>query len=160
MFIQNEVKFKNGMFTGMDASASGLTAQRKRIDIIAGNIANVDTTRTPEGGPFKRQLAVFASKNEFEARKFPFLPMKIKTQMNEPGQGVRITEIMKDPSPPRLKYDPGHPDANNEGYVAYPNVDIIKEMVDMISASRAYEANIMAMNSAKNIHAKALGIGR
>lgn len=160
MFLQNEVKIGNSIFNGMDASASGLTAQRLRIDVIAGNIANVDTTRTPEGGPFKRQLVVFAAKDEFEARKFPFLPMKIKTQMNNPGQGVRVTELMKDPSPPRLKYDPGHPDANNEGYVAYPNIDVIKEMVDMITASRAYEANIMAMNSAKNISMKALTIGR
>jgi flagellar basal-body rod protein FlgC len=160
MFLQNEVKIGNSLFNGMDASASGLTAERLRIDVIAGNIANVDTTRTPEGGPFKRQLVVFASKNEFDARKFPFLPMKIKTQMNNPGQGVRVTELMRDPSPPRLKYDPGHPDANNEGYVAYPNIDVIKEMVDMITASRAYEANIQAMNSAKNIAMKALAIGR
>ena len=160
MQLQNEVKFMNNMFTGLDASASGLTAQRLRLDVIAGNIANVDSTRTPEGGPFKRQLMVFASKNEFDARKFPFLPMKIKTQMEQPGEGVRVLEIMKDPSPPRLKYDPGHPDANQEGYVAYPNIDVIKEMVDMISASRAYEANIMAMNSAKSIASKALSIGK
>lgn len=160
MFMQNEVKFGNSMFSGLDASASGLTAQRLRLDVIAGNIANVDTTRTPEGGPFKRQLLVFASRSEFDARKFPFLPMKIKTEMRNPGQGVRVTEIMKDPSAPRLKFDPGHPDANSEGYVAYPNIDVIKEMVDMISASRAYEANIMSMNSAKNIAMKALSIGR
>ena len=148
------------MFSGLDASASGLTAQRLRLDVIAGNIANVDTTRTPEGGPFKRQLLIFASKNEFNARKFPFLPMKIKTEMQQPGQGVKVVELMKDPSAPRLKFDPSHPDANNEGYVAYPNIDVIKEMVDMISASRAYEANIMAIGSAKNIATKALSIGR
>ena len=158
MFLQNEVKFTNRMFTGMDASASGLTAQRLRLDVIAGNIANVDTTRTPEGGPFKRQLLVFASKNEFQARKFPFLPMKIKTQMTKPGEGVRVTEIMKDPSPPRLKYDPSHPDANNEGYVAYPNVDIVKEMVDMISATRAYEANVTAISATKGMLNKAMEI--
>ncbi len=160
MFLQNEVRSTNNMFSGLDASASGLTAQRLRLDVIAGNIANVDSTRTPEGGPFKRQLLVFASKNEFDARKFPFLPMKIKTEMMAPGAGVRVTEIMKDPSPPRLKYDPSHPDANNQGYVAYPNIDIVKEMVDMISASRAYEANIMAMTSGKNMALKALSIGR
>lgn len=160
MFLQNEVRNTNNMFSGLDASASGLTAQRLRLDVIAGNIANVDSTRTPEGGPFKRQLLVFASKNEFDARKFPFLPMKIKTEMTKPGEGVRVTEIMKDPSPPRLKFDPSHPDANNQGYVAYPNIDIVKEMVDMISASRAYEANIQAMNSAKNMAMKSLSIGR
>ena len=150
----------NTIFTSIDASASGLTAQRKRMDIIAGNIANVDTTRTPEGGPFKRQLVVFASKTDLTFRKFPFLPLKIKTKMKHPGEGVKILEVMKDPSPPRLKFDPGHPDANNEGYVAYPNIDVVKEMVDMISASRAYEANITSVNAAKSMAMKALSIGR
>lgn len=151
---------KNTIFSSIDSSASGLTAQRLRMDVIAGNIANVDTTRTPEGGPFKRQLVVFASKTDLTFRKFPFLPMKIKTRMNNPGEGVKVLEIMKDPSPPRLKYDPGHPDANNEGYVAYPNVDVVKEMVDMISASRAYEANITAVNAAKGMAMKSLAIGK
>jgi flagellar basal-body rod protein FlgC len=149
----------NGIFTSIDASASGLTAQRLRMDVIAGNIANVDTTRTPEGGPFKRQLVVFASKTDMTFRKFPFLPMKIKTEMQNPGEGVKVLELMKDPAPPRLRYEPGHPDANNEGYVAYPNVDVIKEMVDMISASRAYEANVTAINSAKGMAMKAISIG-
>ncbi|MEW5945110.1 MAG: flagellar basal body rod protein FlgC [bacterium] len=149
----------NALFTSIDTSASGLTAQRLRMDLIAGNIANVDTTRTPEGGPFKRQLAVFAAKTDFSPRRFPFLPMKIKTKLRTPGDGVKVLEILKDPSPPRLRYDPGHPDANNEGYVAYPNIDVIKEMVDLISASRAYEANVTAVNSAKGIFMKALEIG-
>ncbi|HOO55947.1 MAG TPA: flagellar basal body rod protein FlgC [bacterium] len=152
--------YTNSIFTSIDASASGLTAQRLRMDLIAGNIANVDTTRTPEGGPFKRQLAVFASKTDLTMRKFPFMPMKIKTEMQHPGDGVKVLEVMKDPSAPRLRYEPGHPDANNEGYVAYPNVDVVKEMVDMISASRAYEANITSINSAKNMALKAMSIGK
>lgn len=150
----------NKLFTSIDTSASGLTAQRLRMDVIAGNIANVDTTRTPEGGPFKRQLLIFAAKTDFLPRKFPFLPMKIKTKLENPGNGVKVLEITKDPSPPRLKYDPTHPDANQEGYVAYPNVDVVKEMVDMISASRAYEANVTAINAAKTMAMKALDIGR
>ncbi len=150
----------NSIFTAIDTSASGLTAQRLRMDVIAGNIANVETTRTPEGGPFKRQLLVFASKTDLTMQKFPFLPMKLKTQMESPGDGVKVLEISKDPSAPRLKYDPSHPDANNEGYVAYPNIDVVKEMVDMISASRAYEANITAINAAKGMVSKALTIGK
>jgi len=148
------------MFSSIDTSASGLTAQRLRMDVIAGNIANVDTTRTPEGGPFKRQLVVFASRSDATFRKFPFLPMKIKTEMEDPGDGVKVLEIMKDPSPPRLRYEPGHPDANSEGYVAYPNIDVVKEMVDMINASRAYEANVTSMNAAKRMFSRALNIGK
>lgn len=150
----------NTMFTAIDASASGLTAQRLRMDIIAGNIANVDSTRTPEGGPFKRQLAVFASRSEVTFRKFPFLPMKIKTQMDAPGDGVKVLEVMKDPSPPRLRYEPGHPDANSDGMVAYPNIDVVKEMVDMINASRAYEANVTSINASKSMFTRALAIGK
>jgi len=150
----------NNLFTSIDTSASGLTAQRLRMDVIAGNIANVDSTRTPEGGPFKRQLVVFASKSDVTFRKFPFLPMKIKTKMDSPGDGVKVLEVMKDPAPPRLRYEPGHPDANEEGYVAYPNVDVVKEMVDMISASRAYEANVTSINAAKGMFSHALSIGK
>lgn len=150
----------NHMFTAIDTSASGLTAQRLRMDLIAGNIANVDTTRTPEGGPFKRQLAVFASRSEVTFRKFPFLPMKIKTVLESPGDGVKVLDIVKDPSPPRLRYEPGHPDANSEGYVAYPNVDVVKEMVDMINASRAYEANVTSINATKSMFSRALAIGK
>jgi flagellar basal-body rod protein FlgC len=150
----------NSMFSGIDASASGLTAQRLRMDVIAGNIANVDTTRTPEGGPFKRQLVVFASKTDPTSQNFPFMPVKIKTQMQSPGDGVKVLEIIKDPSPARLRYEPGHPDANSEGYVAYPNIDTVKEMVDMISASRAYEANITSINASKSMAVKAMSIGK
>lgn len=153
-------RITNNMFTSIDTSASGLTAQRLRMDLIAGNIANVESTRTPEGGPFKRQLAVFMAKSDLAPRKFPFLPMKLKSKLENPGNGVKAMQIIKDPSPPRLKYDPTHPDANNEGYVAYPNVDVIKEMVDLISASRAYEANVTAVKSAKSMATKALEIGR
>ncbi len=148
------------LFSSIDTSASGLTAQRLRMDTIAGNIANIETTRTPEGGPFKRKLLIFASKGEFTPRKFPFLPLKIKTKLDKPGMGVKVLAEINDPSPPRRKYDPTHPDADQDGYVAYPNIDIVKEMVDMISASRSYEANVMAINSAKAMAMKALEIGK
>ncbi len=150
----------DSMFKSIDASASALTAQRFRMDIIAGNLANIDSTRTPEGGPFKRQLVVFASKGEETFREFPFLPEKIKSKISNPGDGVKVLEVMKDPSAPRLRYEPAHPDANNEGYVAYPNIDSVKEMVDLINASRAYEANITAINSAKSMFKSALTIGK
>lgn len=150
----------NNMFSAIDTSASALTAERLRMDVIAGNIANVDSTRTPEGGPFKRQLVIFASKTDFAPRKFPFLPMKIKTKMDNPGNGVKVLEIFKDPAPPRLRFEPGHPDANNEGYVAYPNIDVVKEMVDMMTAARSYEANVTAINNTKAMFTKSLEIGR
>lgn len=148
------------LFSSIDISASGLTAQRLRMDTIAGNIANIETTRTPEGGPFKRKLLVFASKGEFTPRKFPFLPVKIKTKLDKPGMGVKVVAEINDPAPPRRRYEPTHPDADQDGYVAYPNIDIVKEMVDMISASRSYEANVMAINAAKAMAVKALEIGR
>lgn len=134
-----------GLWSAIQTSASALTAERLRMDLIANNIANVNTTRTPEGGPFRRQLALFASRKGHDPKV---------------GQGVRVVGITESNEPPRLVYDPGHPDANAEGYVAMPNVNIVTEMVDLITASRAYEANVMAINAAKEMAAKALEIGR
>jgi flagellar basal-body rod protein FlgC len=134
-----------GLWNAIQASASALTAERLRMDLIANNIANVNTTRTPEGGPFQRQLAVL-------------MPRRGKDP--NVGMGVRAVGIAQDNNPPRLVYDPGHPDANPEGYVAMPNVHVVTEMVDLITASRAYEANVTAINAAKEMAAKALEIGR
>lgn len=134
-----------GFWNSIQTSASGLTTERLRMDLIANNIANANTTRTPEGGPFQRQLALL-------------MPRKGKDP--KVGMGVRAVGIAKDQEPPRLVYDPGHPDANAEGYVAMPNVHVVTEMVDLITASRAYEANVTAMNAAKEMAAKALEIGR
>ncbi len=147
----------SGLFNAFAISASGLTAERLRMDVISNNIANVNTTRTEDGGPYQRQRVVFEPRGEQLRFLFPHIFDKQKVNQFE---GVKVTSIMPDGTPPRLMYDPGHPDANKEGYVAMPNVNIVKEMVDMISATRAYEANVTAINSAKTMAVKALDIGK
>lgn len=148
------------LFRSMDVSASGLTAERLRMDIIANNIANVNTTRTATGGPYRRQFPVF------EARKARSFSSILAGAFGEgeidgsSGQGVRVTRIQEDQTPPKLRYDPAHPDARPDGYVELPNVNVLTEMVDMISATRAYEANVAAINSAKAMAMRALEIGR
>ncbi|WP_336764935.1 flagellar basal body rod protein FlgC [Paenibacillus sp. USHLN196] len=140
-------------------SASALTAQRLRMDVISSNIANAETTRASvtngEAVPYKRKMVVL------EPNKTSFGTM-LQNQMRggSSGDGVRVTEIREDQSPLKPVYDSSHPDANAEGYVFMPNVDIAKEMVDMISASRSYEANVTALNSTKAMISKALEIGR
>lgn len=143
-----------GMFGAIDAAASGLTAERLRLDVLSNNIANANTTRTAEGGPYRRQLVVFEPRSKTNT----FSQMLAREM--DPGQGVRVVGITKDESPLRMVYDPSHPDANQEGYVAMPNINIVSEMVDMITATRAYEANVTAVNSAKSMAMKALDIGR
>ncbi len=146
------------LFTSFAISASGLTAERLRMDVISNNIANANTTKTSEGGPYIRQRVIFEPRGEKLGFLVPF--MFEKNKRISQFQGVKVTGIIKDPTPPRLVYDPGHPDADKDGYVAMPNVNIVKEMVDMISATRAYEANVTAINSAKTMAAKALDIGK
>lgn len=128
-----------GMFDAINISASGLTAQRLRMDVISQNIANVNTTRTPEGGPYVRQMTVFAQ---------------------SPDGGVQVQAIVPDTRPFKLMYDPSNPDADENGYVRMPNVDIVEEMVDMISATRSYEANVTAIDAAKNMAMRAIDIAR
>jgi len=140
--------------SSIDVSGSGLTAQRLMMDVISNNIANVNTTRTSEGGPYRRQMAVFA------AQKPKFSLSGLGKGTEQIGQGVNVVGIVKDQTPPRLVYNPEHPDANAKGYVAMPEVNIVTEMVDMIAASRAYEANVTAINSSKTMALKALDIGR
>lgn len=140
-------------------SSTALTAQRLRMDVISSNIANAETTRASvsngEAIPYKRKMVVL------EPNKTSFGTM-LQNQMRGggSGDGVRVSEIREDQSPLKPVYDPSHPDANAEGYVFMPNVDIAKEMVDMISASRSYEANVTALNSTKAMISKALEIGR
>lgn len=140
-------------------SASALTAQRLRMDVISSNIANAETTRASMSNgvavPYKRKMVVL------EPNKTSFSTM-LQNQIRGggSGDGVRVTEIREDQSPFKPVYDPTHPDANTEGYVFMPNVDIAKEMVDMISASRSYEANVTALNSTKAMISKALEIGK
>ena len=134
-------------FSSFDVSASGVFAQRTRMDAIANNIANAESTRTPEGGPYRRQAVSFRAVYE-DAIGNP-----------APG-GVQVDSVTQDPSDFRLVHDPSHPDADANGYVKMPNVNIVEEMVDMISATRAYEANITAMNATKSMIGTALDMGR
>ncbi|MBP7792953.1 MAG: flagellar basal body rod protein FlgC [Candidatus Goldbacteria bacterium] len=145
------------LFNVFEISASGLTAERLRMDVISNNIANVNTTRTVEGGPYQRQRVVFEPRGEQIGFIFPAIFSDKAKRVNQ-FQGVKVTQIAPDPQPPRLVYDPGHPDADENGYVHMPNINIVQEMVDMISATRAYEANVTAINSAKQMAAKALDI--
>jgi flagellar basal-body rod protein FlgC len=137
-----------GMFNSIEMSASGLTAERARIDVIANNIANAQTTHTPEGGAFKRQLVELQSK-----------PGGEPDENGEPTPGgVVVSGITSDTGPDRMVYDPQHPDADANGYVHMPNIDIVKEMVDMMSAQRAYEANSTAIQEARSIGTSTLGL--
>lgn len=148
-----------GMFLGIDASASGLTAERLRMDVISNNIANANTTRTDRGGAFHRRYVVFEPRDR-EPKKFEHVLKKAVGLNRQTGEGVRAVQITEDDTPGPMVYDPGHPDANAEGYVEKPNVNIVTEMIDMITAQRAYEANSTAINAAKAMMSKALEIGK
>ena len=148
-----------GLFTGIDASASGLTAERLRMDVISNNIANANTTRTERGGAYHRKFVVFEPRTR-EPKSFEQNLMRAIGLTKQAGEGVRAVSIMEDNSQGPLVYDPGHPDANADGYVEKPNVNIVQEMVDMITAQRAYEANSTAINAAKTMASKALEIGK
>ncbi|WP_028307508.1 flagellar basal body rod protein FlgC [Desulfitibacter alkalitolerans] len=139
------------LFNTLNTSASGLTAERLRLDVVANNIANASTTRTSDGGPYQKRAVVFKEKLVREmtnnGRKFI-------------NKGVEAAAIVRDQSPPRMVYNPSHPDANEKGFVAMPNVDLAVEMADMITATRAYEANVTVLNATKTMALKALEIGR
>ena len=142
-------------FSSMNVSSSALSAGRTRMNLISSNLANANATRTPEGGPYKRKDAVFAAtpvENPFNRA----LDGATAKQVRK----VEVSEIVEDQSPPRLQYDPSHPDANPQGYVAMPNVNVVEEMADMIGATRAYEANVTAVQAAKSMAMKTLEIGR
>ena len=147
-----------GMFTGIDAAASGLTAERLRMDVISNNIANANTTRTDQGGAYHRRYVVFMPR-EKELESFEQMLQQATGYRRSAGEGVRAVQIAEDEQQGPLVYDPTHPDANEEGYVEKPNVNIVSEMVDMITASRAYEANTTVINAAKSMAMKALEIG-
>ncbi len=141
--------------TGMRVSSSGMSAQRARMNTIASNIANVNTTRAPEGGPYRRKEVVFAALPQ--QRNFgEILAGKVDEDINR----VQVVDIRPDRKGPIMKYDPTHSDANEEGYVAYPDINVMQEMVDMLQASRSYEANISAMNTTKNMALSAIELGR
>lgn len=144
------------LFQAINTSGSGLTAEQLRMDVIANNIANVNTTRTPQGGPYRRQRVVFTPREPQIFFNIPF----VKSQAIYNGKGVRVLRIEEDPSPFKIEYRPEHPDADKNGYVKLPNVNVVLEMVDMITATRAYEANVAAMRSAKEMMMRALDISR
>lgn len=135
------------VFSTLDISASGLYSERTRMNVIANNLANANSTRTPEGGPFRRQLVILAGK-----------------EVTEPGKiddlGVNVLGVVDDQTPFPLVYNPGHPDANADGYVAMPNVNVVEEMVDMLTAVRAYEANVTAIDASKTMVRNSLDIIR
>jgi len=139
----------------VDISASGMTAQRLRMDVIANNLANVNTTRTPQGGPYRRQVVVFESRTPGNGGFRDLLNAYTGGEA-----GVRVKAIREDTSPFKRVYDAGNPDADQEGYVNLPNVNVVSEMVDMISATRAYEANVSVIEATKSMAMKALEIGR
>lgn len=151
-----------GMFDSFNISSTGLTAQRLRMDLISSNIANASTTRTTDGsGPYRRKRAVLAPVNIRPNYKSPLTPDRIS---HGDGKGVRVIKIEEDNSPLKLVYDPTHPDAiqigPKKGYVEMPNVNVVTEMTDLISASRSYEANVQMVNNAKSMFSKALEISR
>ena len=139
----------------MNIAASGLTAQRQRLDIVSENITNLNTTRTEKGGPYKRKLVVFQA---VDSRSFKYILNKKLGRVNSPG--VVVTQIIEDQAPFNPVYNPEHPDADENGYVMMPNVDLIKETVDGMAATRAYEANVTVINAVKQMAQKALEIGR
>jgi flagellar basal-body rod protein FlgC len=147
-----------GMFDGLEISASGLTAERMRMDVVAQNLANAQTTRGADGQPYRRQEVVLQERTPtsgFGAA----LAGAMGGRTGTPG-GVQVSQIAQDPTPLKHVYDPGHPDADADGYVQMPNVDSVSEMVDLISAQRAYEANVTAMQAAKQMFSKTLELLR
>lgn len=143
------------LFDALHTSSSGLSAQRLRMNLISANLANVHTTRTREGGPYRRKEVVFAARPPT-----PAFRDVLKARQAVQAPEVQAVKVFEDARPPVKKYDPHHPDADPQGYVAYPNVNLMEEMVNMISATRSYEANIAAVRAAKDMALKALEIGR
>ena len=145
------------LFQAFDISASGMTAQRFRTDIIAENVANVNTTRTEDGTPYRRKIVTFAEK---DLNSFGNMLAKTSRRIYG-GDGVKVTKVAEDDTTDFImKYDPSHPDADENGYVSYPNVNIVTEMTNLIDASRAYEANVTAFDASKQIAQAGLQIGK
>jgi flagellar basal-body rod protein FlgC len=140
------------LFSSLQVAASGMAAQRTRAQLLVENMANAETTRTPEGGPYRRKDAVFLT----DLQASPFSAVF----QNEMGQGVRVAEVVEDDRPPELRYMPGHPDADANGYVAFPRMNPAEEMVDLLNASRSYEGNVSAMSAVKDMINRSIDIMR
>jgi flagellar basal-body rod protein FlgC len=162
-----------GIFSGLEISASGMRAQRIRQNAISSNLANAETSRTDDGGPYRRQFVVFTADSDrrdirllnkepalqgtrTDGGHLPVPPANFPRDERFFGNGVSVAEIREDSRPPKMVYDPAHPDADENGYVAMPNINVIEEMTDMISATRAYEANVTAFNATKSMAMQAL----
>ena len=139
------------LITALDVNASGLTAQRRRVELSSGNLANSQTTRTDEGGPYRRKDVVFRTASFQDS---------LGAAIGDVVEGVEVSEIIEDQTPFDRRYEPGHPDADGEGYVSYPNVNVMEEMANLVSASKSYEANIAAIGIVKAMIARTLEIGR
>jgi flagellar basal-body rod protein FlgC len=146
-----------GLMQSMRISASALMAQRLRMDVVANNVANMNTSRTVGGGPYRRQSVVFAE----QSREVPFRDF-LSRESGTPGTGggVKVTEIREDNTPPRRVFDPQHPDADPDGYVLLPDINVVTELTDLVSARRAYEASVTVLNATKSMALRALEIGR
>ncbi len=134
------------LFSVLSVSASGMAAQRTRAELLVQNLANSETTRTPEGGPYRREDAVFQSAPQTS----PFSAV-FQTEMSSGVNGVEVSEVVQDSSEPEKRYMPGHPDADADGYVAFPNVKPAEDMVDLLSAQRGFQANVAAMTAIKDM---------
>jgi len=146
------------LFGMLEISGSALTAERQRAEVVTANMANAETTRTAEGGPYRRQLVVFRPQ-----RMQPF-PMMLASASNSflpvASRGVRVGQVISDPSPPLERFQPGHPDADSKGYVAYPAINPVEEMTDLLGAARAYELNASAVQAAKSMLQESLDLLR
>lgn len=149
-------ELKMSLFQSFNINASGMTAQRFRMDVISENVANVNTTRTEDGTPYRRKIVTFQEKDVT-----PFSKVLNNTKEAYLGNGVKVSSVKEDTTSDYIKkYDPSHPDADADGYVSYPNVNIVTEMTNMIDASRSYEANVTAFQTSKAIALKGLELGK
>ena len=142
-------------FDALRISASGMTAQRVRMNVVTSNLANINTTRTPQGGAYRRKDVLFSSQPLHRSFR-----NTLRSAMVRRLAGVRVTKIIDDPRPPISKYNPQHPDADKKGYIRVPRINLMEEMVNMMSATRSYEANVTAIKATKDMALKALEIGR
>jgi flagellar basal-body rod protein FlgC len=150
-----------GLFDAIDVAGSGLAAERLRMDVVAGNLANAQTTQGADGQPYRRREVVLQEAQPSGPSFGSVLSSAVAgTASAAPAAGVQVAAIVEDPSAPRRVYDPGHPDAGAQGYVSLPNVNPVTEMVDLIGASRSYEANVTAMQAAKTLFSKTLELLR
>ena len=145
------------MFSMLQISGSAMSAERQRAEVVAANLANANTTRTTEGGPYRRKEVVFSSTG---SSPFRLAMQRIGLLLGAPTAAVRVANVVSDPASPLMRYEPGHPDANPQGYVAYPAINPIQEMVDLMGAVRAYQLNASAVNASKQMFQQAIDILR